>query len=69
MAIEEGDLVWLAAKVYRCNDEQALIEFTSMEGIYSIRVPIAEIVPVGGSQSRATWWARVRHWWMTGVWI
>lgn len=42
-AIDEGDDVLLRAKVYRVNREQALIEFTSMEGPYSIRVPLSEL--------------------------
>jgi hypothetical protein len=42
-AIREGDAVNLRAKVYRADRVQALIEFTSMEGTYSIRVPLSEV--------------------------
>lgn len=41
--VDEGDEVLLRAKVARANAEQALIGFTSMEGPYSIRVPLSEI--------------------------
>lgn len=44
--MNEGDEVLLRAKVYRCNREQALIEFVSMEGPFSVRVPLAELTPV-----------------------
>ena len=40
---EEGDEVFLKAKVYRANLEQAFIEFISMEGVFSIRVPVSEL--------------------------
>lgn len=40
---DEGDEVLLRAKVYRANTEQALIEFRSMEGPFSVRVPLAEL--------------------------
>lgn len=43
---DEGDDVFLTAKVYRANGEQALIEFRSMEGPYSIRVPLSELTRV-----------------------
>lgn len=37
----EGDEVFMMAKVYRANDEQALVEFQSMEGPFSVRVPVS----------------------------
>jgi hypothetical protein len=40
---DEGDEVFLKARVYRANSEQALIEFVSMEGPFSVRVPQAEL--------------------------
>lgn len=46
--IQEGDNVVLRAKVARANEEQALIEFVSMDGPFSLRVPITEIMRVGG---------------------
>jgi hypothetical protein len=41
--LTEGDHVALRVKVARANDEQALIEFTSMEGPFSVRVPLSEL--------------------------
>lgn len=40
---QEGDSAKLAVTVARVNFEQALIEFTSMEGPYSVRVPVVEL--------------------------
>lgn len=42
-AVQEGDEVYLRAKVARANDGQALIEFSSMEGPFSVRVPLSEL--------------------------
>lgn len=47
--IQEGDSVVLRAKVARANEEQAFIEFTSMEGPYSVRVPLSEILRVASN--------------------
>lgn len=44
--IQEGDDVVLRARVYRANSEQAFIEFESMEGPFSVRVPLAELLRV-----------------------
>lgn len=41
--MEEGDNVWLKAYIARCDDEQALIGFVSMEGDYAVRVPLSEL--------------------------
>ena len=46
--VQEGDVVVLRAKVARANNEQALIEFESMEGPFSVRVPVSELLRVGG---------------------
>jgi hypothetical protein len=46
--VQEGDDVVLRAKVARANGEQAFIEFVSMDGPFSIRVPLSEIMRVGG---------------------
>ena len=46
--IQEGDNVVLRATVCRSNDEQAFIEFASMEGPFSVRVPLSELLRVGG---------------------
>lgn len=46
--VQEGDNVVLRAKVARANDEQAFIEFVSMEGPFSVRVPLSELLRVGG---------------------
>lgn len=40
---QEGDYVWLRARVHRANHEQAFIEFESMEGAFSVRVPLSEL--------------------------
>jgi len=45
--LDEGDAVWLKAKVFRADSEQALIEFQSMDGIFSIRVPVHELARLG----------------------
>lgn len=45
--VQEGDAVVLRAKVARANNEQAFIEFESMEGMFSVRVPLSEILRVG----------------------
>lgn len=45
--VQEGDNVVLRAKVYRASSEQALIEFQSMEGVFSVRVPLSELLRVG----------------------
>lgn len=48
--VNEGDYVLLHARVYKCNSEQALIEFTAMIGDtsalgpYSVRVPLSELI-------------------------
>jgi hypothetical protein len=44
--IGEGDHAVLRVKVARANDEQAFIEFTSMEGPFSVRVPLTELLQV-----------------------
>lgn len=44
--IQEGDDVVLRAKVARADSEQAFIEFKSMEGPFSVRVPITELLRV-----------------------
>lgn len=44
--VQEGDSVVLRAKVYRADDKQALIEFKSMEGTFSVRVPLSELLRV-----------------------
>lgn len=41
---EEGQEVLLRAKVARSNHEQVLIEIRSMEGPYSIRVPLDQLM-------------------------
>jgi hypothetical protein len=41
---DEGDEVFLRAKVFRADSMQALVEFVSMEGIFSIRVPVNQLV-------------------------
>ncbi len=41
--VQEGDAVVLRAKVARADGQQAFIEFESMEGPYSVRVPLAEL--------------------------
>lgn len=41
---QEGDTALLRVEVARANREQAFIGFESMEGPYSIRVPISELV-------------------------
>lgn len=46
--VQDGDDVVLRAKVYRADSEQALIEFVSMEGPFSVRVPLSEVLRVGG---------------------
>lgn len=54
---EDGEWVNLRARVYRSGVEQALIEFRSMEGVFSIRVPVSELstirpaAPSEGSES------------------
>jgi hypothetical protein len=48
--VQEGDAVVLRAKVARANGEQALIEFESMQGPFSVRVPLAELLRVGGAE-------------------
>jgi len=45
--VQEGDAVVLRAKVAGANNEQAFIEFESMEGMFSVRVPLSEILRVG----------------------
>lgn len=40
---EEGEWVNLRARIHRRNFEQALIEFRSMDGVFSIRVPVSEL--------------------------
>ena len=42
--IQEGDTAVLRVRVARANDEQAFIEFVSMEGPYSVRVPVTELL-------------------------
>ena len=42
--IQEGDTAVLRVKVARANKEQALIEFVSMEGPFSVRVPVSELL-------------------------
>lgn len=44
--MDEGDYVVLRARVARANSEQAFIEFKSMEGPFSIRVPVSELLVV-----------------------
>ena len=44
---QEGDAVILWARVARANSEQAFIEFRSMEGPFSVRVPLSELRRVG----------------------
>jgi hypothetical protein len=46
MTVHEGDVVLLKVKVARANEQQALIEIASMEGPYSLRVPIESIFAV-----------------------
>lgn len=41
--MKEGDTADLRVKVARANDEQAFIEFKSMEGPFSVRVPLTEL--------------------------
>lgn len=41
--MEEGDQVLLRAVVFRADHEQALIEFRSMDGQFSVRVPLSEL--------------------------
>jgi hypothetical protein len=41
--LDEGDPVLLGATVYRADNEQALIEFKSMEGWFSVRVPLDQL--------------------------
>jgi hypothetical protein len=50
--MQEGDEVWLRAYIARCDDEQALIGFMSMEGDYSVRVPLDELAPRGDAAIR-----------------
>ncbi|WP_159083895.1 hypothetical protein [Nocardioides terrigena] len=45
-SIQEGDYAVMRVKVARANDEQAFIEFASMEGPFSIRVPLSELLKV-----------------------
>ena len=44
--IQEGDSVVLRATVARANKDQAFIEFKSMEGPFSVRVPLSELLRV-----------------------
>jgi hypothetical protein len=44
--VQEGDVVVLRARVARANDEQAFIEFVSMDGPFSVRVPLSELLRV-----------------------
>jgi hypothetical protein len=43
MSFQEGDDAVLRVKVARANDEQAFVEFLSMEGPFSVRVPLSEL--------------------------
>lgn len=40
---DEGDYALLRVRVARSNSEQAFVTFTSMQGQYSIRVPVEEL--------------------------
>lgn len=42
--IQEGDTAVLRVKVARADSEQAFIEFASMEGPFSVRVPVTELL-------------------------
>lgn len=42
--IQEGDTAVLRVKVARADSEQAFIEFASMEGPFSVRVPVSELL-------------------------
>lgn len=53
VAFDEGDEVLLRARVYRANREQALISFVSMDGQFSIRVPVGELARAPPSAPRA----------------
>lgn len=44
--VSEGDVALLEVGVHRADSEQALIEFTSMEGPFSVRVPQRELTRV-----------------------
>lgn len=44
--VQEGDFAVMRVRVARANSEQALIEFRSMEGPYSVRVPLSELLRV-----------------------
>lgn len=45
--IQEGDSAVLRVKVFRADKKQALIEFESMEGTFSVRVPVTELLRTG----------------------
>jgi hypothetical protein len=44
--VQEGDAVVLRARVARAGEGQALVEFRSMEGPFSVRVPLSEVLTV-----------------------
>lgn len=44
--VQEGDFAVLRVRVARANSEQAFVEFQSMEGPYSVRVPMSELLVV-----------------------
>lgn len=45
MADNTYPTAWLKVEVARANDEQALITFETMDGPYSVRVPMAALLP------------------------
>jgi hypothetical protein len=47
----ENDVVSLRVRIHRMDDEQALIEFVSMEGPFSVRVPLTELEPREDAES------------------
>lgn len=51
--IQEGDGVVLRATVARANKDQAFIEFKSMEGPFSVRVPLSELLRVNAATIEA----------------
>lgn len=53
LPFDEGDHAALRVKVARANSEQALIGFQSMEGPYSIRVPLSELTLAAGPDEGA----------------
>lgn len=51
LPLDEGDTAVLNVVVARANAEQAFIGFRSMEGPFSIRVPLRELRRTGGSRT------------------